>query len=141
MRTFRRYFVFLAGVLLIWACTKSNPQPTKFDIVGKWGALSVTYTWPDKEADYFAPQGNSYYNYWTFQINGALIYESEPDHKKKYGDYVYNENTKKLTYIYDGYRYYVNADVIDMSPTEMVITADLGPSVGKTIYRLIKLEW
>ena len=135
---------FLVTLLIIVAvlqlsCTKA--KPTRFDIVGKWGATTVTYYDANWKVDsQFEGFPNHYYNYWTFQINGALIYQPGTSGSPEYGDYVYNVNTKELTYIYEGYKRYVKAKVIEHSPTTMTLTADL-EYAGKIMYTMEKLEW
>ena len=137
---------FLSGILgVCWAlvltsCSKSNNEPTEFDIIGQWGVVSITYTQPGMDASYFGPMENKYYSYWTFQINGAMSVKSDLTGNMEYGDYVYNANKKTLRYIYGGYKSYVDANVAVMSPTEMAITANFG-SIGNTLYRMKKVAW
>lgn len=130
--------IFMGAAL---SCTKGNKNdPTEFDLVGQWGVTTVTHIFSDGTSDFFGQQGNSYYSYWTFQINGALVIKTNPSGDMQYGDYVYNANTGNLNYIYDGYTRRVNARVLVHNPTTMTVTADL-QHAGEIIYTMKKVAW
>ncbi len=133
------YVVFLACV--VSSCSEGNKnEPAEFDIVGQWGVTTVTFVNADGTSNFFEQQGNSYYSYWTFQINGALIVKSNPSGDTKYGDYVYDSSKKQLSYLYDGKTRRINAHVLVHNPTTMTVTEDL-QEVGETIYTMKKVAW
>ena len=139
----RHSCVIILGLLLFFiapSCDNRSDEPTEFDIVGKWGVTTVTYINPDGTSNFFGRQSNSFYSYWTFQINGVLIIKSQPSGDTQYADYVYDVNKKNLNYLYEGQTRRINAFVSVYSPTSMTVTADL-QEVGKTIYTMEKVAW
>lgn len=143
----KNFIKILSLILLmgIMSCSKKpttfdSKKPTTFDIVGQWGVYDVTFIFPDMEPTHLEFTNNYYCDYWTFQVNGVLSVKKSTSNKVDYGDYYYNTNIRKLKYIYEGYSDYIDADVAEVSPTEMIITAHFN-SAGTTIYKMKKLAW
>ena len=136
-----RKIILVAFAFLLVSCTKdSRPQPTVFDILGKWGSASIIFIHPDGPSSVFNEIKDNYYSYWTFQVTGTMIEESASNGNKKYGTYVYNENIKKLTYLFDGNTRPVEAWITVHSPVSMTVTVDY-KEVGQVIHTMRKLDW
>lgn len=136
--------ILLIGVM---SCSKkpttldiASKKPTTFNIAGQWGVYDVTFIYPDMEPTHLKFTNNFYCDYWTFQVNGILSVVRWKEEHINYGDYYYNANIRKLKYIYEGYSAYIDADVDEVSPTEMIITAHFN-SAETTIYKMKKLAW
>ncbi len=135
------FSIIFALAYVITSCSKGNKnEPSEFDIIGQWGVMTVTHVNPDMSSQFFPQQGDSYYSYWTFQINGTLIKKTNPSGDTKYGDYIYNESKKQLNYLFDGNKRRINAHVLVHDPTTITLTEDL-QEVGETIYTMKKLAW
>ena len=137
-----KHLLFIFTALVLISCAKeSKPLPKVFDLLGKWGDVAVTYINPDNSTIVFEEMGDGhYYSYWTFQVTGVLIEEAGSDGSKQYGTYVYDENKKKLTYLYEGKTRPVEAWITVNSPASMTVVVDY-KEVGKTIKTMRKVDW
>lgn len=139
MKRFATYFLLISAFFIFTlSCQK---QPTSFDIVGQWGVTEAIYYHENADPTRLTFSNNYYSQYWTFQINGALIITNHEGTKTEYGDYIYNTNTRNLRYrlpdnIYKDYR---DADVTIYSPTEILITTH--NYTGDSAIKLKKLKW
>lgn len=130
----------ILGLVLLLGVGSCSKMPATFDIVGQWGVYDVTYIFPDLEPTHLEFTNNHYCEYWTFQVNGILSVKKNSTNKVDYGDYYYNSNSRKLKFIHDGYTHYLDADVAEVSPIEMILTVRFSYG-GTTIYKMKKLEW
>lgn len=138
----KRVLIIAASLisLLLISCEKQPDEPTVFDLYGKWGVSTVTYTWPDRPAVYMEDRPGHYYEYWTFQVNGVVMQTFEGLGETKYGDFIYYKEQKKVSYVFDGNKRRITASIVEHSPTSMTFIADL-QEVGETIYTMKKVAW
>lgn len=135
------YLLISLLALGLISCEKQADEPTVFDIYGKWGVTTVTYTYPDKPSVYLEEFKSHYYEYWTFQINGFLIVKLEGTAgTTKYGDFTYYENKRQVNYRFEGTRRSITATIVEHSPTSMTFIADY-QEVGRIIYTMKKVAW
>ena len=127
----------IVAFLLLNSCTKDNGV---FTIVGKWGVVSSTMTFPDGSVQRFPEFKDSYYEVVELKADGTIIRTTEPSKETSYGDYVFNEPAKTLQYKFDGNIRYMNATVNVNSPKDITVTTDYGPSIGRTIFHAAKIK-
>ena len=140
-----KFITFFAIIMLSLGLQSCTKKPTVFDIVGEWGITETTFYWNkdvvNAEPSHSVFTNNYYWQFWDFQINGALIVRDHNRNVEENGDFIYNTSKRKLTYrfydnIYDAYR---DADVTIVSPIEMIVTTHTYAS--DTVYKMKKLKW
>lgn len=126
------------SIISLLSCQKMDGN---FSIIGSWGMVSGTITDGDGTTKRYDRLGaNTYYQTLEFRTDGTLIKTTYPDKSIKFGVYSYNDATKELPYKYDGDKYYYSATINIISVTEIIITTDYGPDLGKITQYMIKLN-
>ena len=138
MKQIAKYIVaFFVVLLLLCSCNKENGV---FTIVGKWGVVSSTMTFPDGSVQRFPEFKDSYYEVVELKPDGTIIRTREPSKETSYGDYVYNAVSQVLQYKFDGNTRYMVATVNVNSAKDITVTTDYGPSIGRTIFHALKIK-